>query len=69
MTKFIVFEHNTETDEIIERETTAEEEANLIAQRKTFMDEQAAAQKIADQKAALLLRLGITDDEAKLLLS
>jgi hypothetical protein len=62
-------EHNVETGEIIEREPTAEEIANIAkmqAKRKVIEDAEAQAQ--AD-KAALLAKLGITADEAKLLLS
>jgi hypothetical protein len=61
--------HNIATGEIIEREMTeaesAQREASEIA---------AQALKIAEtnkllEKAALLIKLGITEDEAKLLLS
>jgi hypothetical protein len=68
MTNLIIKIHNVETNEIIEREMNAEE----LAQRETDQAEtltlQAAeAQKAAD-KAALLSKLGITEDEARLLL-
>jgi hypothetical protein len=60
--------HNTETDEIIDREMTAAEfkiyEADQLANAAT----QAEAEAKATQKAALLERLGITEDEARLLL-
>ena len=61
--------HNTETDEIIDREMNdaefAEYEANQAAEvaAKTEADAKATA------KAALLDRLGITAEEATLLLS
>jgi hypothetical protein len=60
---------NVTTGEEIEREMNPEE----IAQRNADVIEaqaiaEAEAQKAAD-KAALLTKLGITDDEAKLLLS
>ena len=67
MTKPIVQETNATTGETIEREMTTAE----IAARKAIMDEM--AQAIADgeakatQKAALLTKLGINEDEAKLL--
>lgn len=65
----MVREHNTETDEVIDREMTLDEfkkyEANLLAIEKAA---QAEAAQVAE-KAALLTRLGITTDEAKLLLS
>jgi hypothetical protein len=61
--------HNTETDEVIDREMTT-------AEFNAYQAEQAALEaKIADEnakamaKAALLDRLGITAEEATLLLS
>jgi len=64
---------NVETGEIIERELNAEEiaqqeidEANIAA-AKAIADAEAEAK--AAQKAALLERLGISEDEARLLLS
>jgi hypothetical protein len=63
-----ITEHNVETGEIIERDMTKEE----LAQYK--IDEAAKKQRIVDieaaavAKAALLERLGITEEEAKLLL-
>lgn len=61
--------HNVETGEITEREATAEE----LAQREIDeIEAQAVAQDQATKaaaKAALLAKLGITEDEAKLLLS
>jgi hypothetical protein len=64
MTKTII--HNVTTGEIETQEMTAEQ----IAQRETddATKNAAEAQKAAD-KAALLTKLGISDDEAKLLLS
>ena len=59
-------EHNVETGEITEIELTAAEIAAIEA-------EAAQAQLLETtketEKAALLAKLGITDDEAKLLLS
>lgn len=58
--------HNVETGEIIEREMTASElekfEADQLAAAETKV-------KIATAKADLLEKLGITEEEAKLLLS
>ena len=62
-------EHNCETGEIKLRELTAEEIAHnekILAQ---FAAEKIEAEAKASAKAALLDRLGITADEAKLLLS
>lgn len=61
--------HNVETGEIIEREMTAAELAqSKIDEAEAAAKAEAAAIKAAE-KAALLAKLGITDDEAKLLLS
>lgn len=69
MSNPLITEHNLETDEIINREMNEAElldyEAFIAASKKA----QAEAQAEADAKAALLERLGITEDEAKLLLS
>jgi hypothetical protein len=61
--------HNSQTDEVIFREMTETEfeEANA---RKAEAEARAEAEAAkAAEKAALLAKLGITDDEAKLLLS
>jgi hypothetical protein len=61
--------HNVETGEVIEREMNAEELEQWESARTVQAEREAAeAQKAAD-KAALLTKLGIPDDEAKLLLS
>jgi hypothetical protein len=57
--------HNVETGEIEIRELTAEELAEMATKRQA--EAAAEAQKAAD-KAALLEKLGITEDEARLLL-
>jgi hypothetical protein len=66
-------EHNVETDEIIEIQLTAEE---IVKREKEHLEAQEKLNKlIAEEnatfaaKAALLEKLGITEDEAKLLLS
>jgi hypothetical protein len=62
-------EHNATTGEVIEREMNAEELAQQkVDQAKAEAEKQAAATKAAE-KAALLERLGLTQDEAALLLS
>ena len=62
------FNVTTGKETITERdETTAETKARLDA-AKTRADEQAITDAAATQKAALLARLGITADEAKLLI-
>lgn len=69
MPKPMIRIHNTEIDEIMDREMTDEEFANY----QIMLDEAAAAktekETNAAAKAALLERLGITAEEAKLLLA
>jgi ParB-like chromosome segregation protein Spo0J len=64
-----ITEVNCETGEVIERELSADE----IKQRKIDADNEKARQlavsEAADAKAALLAKLGITADEAALLLA
>ena len=61
--------HNTETNEVIDREMTkAEFDAYKADQEATAAQEAAKADKAA-VKQAILDKLGITADEAKLLLS
>jgi len=64
--------HNVETDEIVVREMNAKEQAKRDAEVLVFQAEIAARkakeQSDAEAKTALLDRLGITEDEAKLLL-
>lgn len=69
MTKPIIRIHDQELDEVIDREMTD-------AEYETYLTEVAAGESIkaeeaakAAAKAELLERLGITEDEAKLLLS
>ena len=66
-------EINCETGEVIERPLTAEElAANEAAAAQAEADRLAAEAKAAadaEAKAALLAKLGITADEAKLLLA
>jgi hypothetical protein len=60
--------HNTETNEIIDREMTDEEFASYQNyQANVAQYDQIQTQKAAD-KAALLAQLGITEEQAKLLL-
>ena len=61
--------HNTEIDEIIDREMTDAEYEQYQAELKSYADANEAREVAKAQKAALLERLGITADEAKLLLS
>lgn len=69
MTKSMIQDHNSATGEIIEREMTAEEiaihEADIL--EKKAQDADKAAKDAA--RAELLTRLGITAEEAALLLA
>ena len=68
MSKPMIREHNVTTDEVIDREMTDEEFAQYqVQQVKDVAREQVQTQAATD-KAALLAKLGITADEAKLLL-
>jgi len=69
MTKPLIRIHNTETDEIIDREMTDAEFAAYEVVQAKYAAEQAEAETKAQAKAELLERLGITEDEAKLLLA
>jgi hypothetical protein len=61
--------HNTETDQIIDREMNDAEFADYQANEELEAERQAETEAKATAKAALLERLGITQDEANLLLS
>jgi hypothetical protein len=61
--------HNQETNEIVDREMTAEELAQWQADQAAEIARQAAEAQKTAERAALLSKLGITEDEAKLLLS
>jgi hypothetical protein len=69
MPKPTIVIHNTETNEVIEREMTAAEYANYQASIKVSADQDKALAEQAAAKAALLERLGITAEEAALLLA
>jgi hypothetical protein len=58
--------HNSETGEVIEREMTDTELENYKTAKNAYDTKQAEAEA---GKAAILAKLGITADEAKLLLS
>lgn len=58
-----------ETGEVIEREMTADEIAASLQRKAHWETEQQILAEKAIARAALLEKLGITEDEAKLLLS
>ena len=68
MTKPTIRIHNLETDEVIDREMTAAEFKKYEATIVSDQAEQVEAEIKATAKSALLQKLGITQDEAKLLL-
>jgi hypothetical protein len=59
---------DVETGTVTEREYTAKEIAEVEAAKKTAEDAVAAHNERAAKKSELLKKLGITEDEAKLLL-
>lgn len=67
-TRPIIRIHNVETDEIIDREMNDDEFAQYEAEKAAELAAKAEAEAKAAEKQALLDRLGITADEAKLLL-
>jgi len=69
MTRPMVRIHDLSTDEVIDREMNDAEFAAYEADQAALAVQAAAEAAKAAEKAALLERLGITADEAKLLLS
>lgn len=68
MTKPIITIHNAETGEIVQREMNAAEIAQWETDKAQTETIKAAEATKATKKAALLAKLGITEDEAALLL-
>jgi hypothetical protein len=60
--------HDLSTDEIIDREMNDEEFAQYEADQAAEIERQSAEAQKATDKAALLAQLGITEEQAKLLL-
>jgi regulator of protease activity HflC (stomatin/prohibitin superfamily) len=69
MTNSMIRIHNSQTGEIIDREMNAEELADAAVAKAEGDALTEAKAKAEGDKAALLAKLGITADEAKLLLS
>jgi hypothetical protein len=69
MTNPVVVIYDAETGETIEREMNTKELTQWQADQEAKAIIEAEAEAKATQKAALLDRLGINEDEAKLLLS
>lgn len=68
MTKPIIRIHNVETNEVIDREMNDEEFALWQADQATQLSKKAEAQSKAEARASILERLGLSEDEAKVLL-
>jgi hypothetical protein len=68
LTRPMVRIHNVETNEIIDREMNDQEFAAFEAEQAANAIAKAEAEAKATAKAALLTRLGITAEEAQLLL-
>ena len=69
MAKPMIRIHNTETDEVIDREMTAAEFNIYEKEEAAQATAKAEAEAKATARKALLTKLGITAEEAKLLLS
>jgi hypothetical protein len=69
MTKPMIRIHNTETNEVIDREMNAAEFAQYEIDQAAAQSKSAEAEAKAEAKKALLERLGITQAEANLLLN
>jgi hypothetical protein len=61
--------HNTETDEVIDREMTDKEFAIYELEAKSYDNLVAEKEKAVTDKTLLLKKLGITAEEAQLLLA
>ena len=68
MTRPIIRIHNVETDEVIDREMNDQEFAAYQADQAAQAAAQAEAEAKAAERQAILDRLGLTADEAKLIL-
>jgi hypothetical protein len=68
MKKPIIRIHDVATDEVIDREMTDVEFAQFETDKAAAQTEAEAVATKAAEKAALLAQLGISDDQAKLLL-
>jgi hypothetical protein len=65
----IIVIHNIETNEVIEREMTKDEVSAVKDAQSAALANLETETIKADEKAAILAKLGITEDEAKLLLA
>ena len=63
-----IFEHNVETGEVVERDMTAEELAQHQADQAAYAARLAKAETKTAARQAVLDRLGLTEEEAQLIL-
>jgi hypothetical protein len=68
MSKPLIRIHNIETDEVIDREMTDAEFTAYQADQAATAARKAEAEAKAAQRQAVLNRLGITEEEARILL-
>jgi hypothetical protein len=64
-----IVEHNAETGEIVIREMTEAELAQKAKDEKIYLEAKQKQKEKAEKRLALLEKLGITEEEAKLLLA
>ena len=68
MTQPTIREHNLETNEIIDREMTEAELEQWETDKAALLAQQATEAAKTHERSALLAKLGITEEEAALLL-
>jgi hypothetical protein len=68
MSEFTIKIHDLATDKVIERDMTDAEIEVLLSTQADAQREQAEAAEKAARRAEILERLGLTEDEAKLIL-
>jgi hypothetical protein len=68
MTKPIIRIHNTETNEVIDREMTNQEFTQYQADEAAYAARLADAETKATARQAVLNRLGLTEEEAQLII-
>jgi hypothetical protein len=68
MTRPIIRIHNAETNEIVDREMNEAEFAKYEANQAALLQRQAQAEAELSQRQAILDRLGLTSEEARLIL-
>ena len=69
MKRPLISEHNSQTNEVIKREMNDEEFFAYEENKKQYTDAEAKAEAKAAQRQTILDRLGLTSEEAALLLS